>query len=56
MSATIPMGRMADPADIADACIYLSSPLSRYVTGAALPVDGGGERPAFLDAASGTHG
>ena len=56
VSATIPMGRMADPSDIADACVYLSSPLARYVSGASLSVDGGGERSRpFLDAASGTH-
>jgi NAD(P)-dependent dehydrogenase (short-subunit alcohol dehydrogenase family) len=48
------MGRLADPTDIADACIYLSSHLARYVSGAALAVDGGGERPAFLEA-SGTE-
>lgn len=56
VEATIPMGRLADPTDIADACLYLSSRLARYVSGAALAVDGGGERPAFLDAASGGEG
>lgn len=50
VNATIPMGRMCEPADIADACLYLASPLSRYVTGANLVLDGGGDRPAFLDA------
>jgi len=53
VEATIPMNRLADPTDIADACLYLSSPLARYVSGAALAVDGGGERPAFLEAAAG---
>ena len=53
VAATIPLGRMADPSDIGDACIFLSSSLARFVTGAALAVDGGGELPAFLDAASG---
>lgn len=50
VGATIPLGRMCDPDDIADACLYLVSPLARYVTGANLVLDGGGERPAYLGA------
>lgn len=46
----IPTGRMATPLDIANACLYLASPLASYVTGANLVLDGGGDRPAFLDA------
>ncbi|HLK01467.1 MAG TPA: SDR family oxidoreductase [Streptosporangiaceae bacterium] len=42
----IPMGRMATPADIAQACLYLSSPQAAYLTGADLPVHGGGEFPS----------
>jgi NAD(P)-dependent dehydrogenase (short-subunit alcohol dehydrogenase family) len=53
VSATIPLGRMASPQDIANACLYLSSPLSSYVTGSSLTVDGGGQLPSFADAASG---
>ncbi|MEL6609325.1 MAG: 2-dehydro-3-deoxy-D-gluconate 5-dehydrogenase KduD [Pseudomonadota bacterium] len=37
----IPMGRWADPEDIAGAVTYLASPAARYVTGITLPVDGG---------------
>lgn len=37
----IPMGRMGDPQDIANAAIYLASDLSNYVTGQVLTVDGG---------------
>jgi len=51
VGGTIPLGRMAVPDDVADACVYLASPLARYVTGAALTVHGGGERPAYLAAA-----
>lgn len=50
VGATIPLGRMCEPDDIADACLYLVSPLARYVTGANLVLDGGGERPAYLGA------
>jgi NAD(P)-dependent dehydrogenase (short-subunit alcohol dehydrogenase family) len=51
VSATVPLGRLAEPEDIADVCLFLASPLARYVTGAHLAVHGGGERPAYLDAA-----
>jgi NAD(P)-dependent dehydrogenase (short-subunit alcohol dehydrogenase family) len=44
----LPLKRMAEPADIAAACLYLASPLAAYVSGARLAVHGGGERPAFL--------
>jgi NAD(P)-dependent dehydrogenase (short-subunit alcohol dehydrogenase family) len=52
VNATVPMGRMAAPRDVADACLLLASPLAAYVTGANLLVHGGGERPAFLAAAN----
>lgn len=51
IEATIPLGRMGEPADVADACLFLCSPLARWISGANLVVHGGGERPAFLDAA-----
>jgi len=51
IAATIPLGRFGSPDDVADACLYLSSPVSSYVSGANLLIHGGGERPAFLDAA-----
>lgn len=55
VSATVPMQRLALPVDIANACLYLASPLASYVSGADLLVHGGGERPAFLDAATANH-
>jgi len=53
VGATIPLGRMAEPGDIGDACLLLASPLARYITGANLAVHGGCERPAYLDASQG---
>ena len=38
---TIPMGRMAHPAEIANAVGFFCSEASGYVTGANLPVNGG---------------
>jgi 2-deoxy-D-gluconate 3-dehydrogenase len=37
----IPIGRWADPDDMAGTAIWLASPASDYVTGIAVPVDGG---------------
>ncbi len=51
VAATVPLGRLGEPADVADACLFLASPLARYVSGSSLLVHGGGERPAFLTAA-----
>lgn len=51
VEATVPLGRLARPEEIGDACVFLSSPLASYVTGANLLAHGGGESPAFLDAA-----
>ncbi|TAM90507.1 MAG: SDR family oxidoreductase [Jatrophihabitans sp.] len=42
----VPMGRMAVPEDVANACLFLASPLAAYVNGADLAVHGGGEPPA----------
>jgi NAD(P)-dependent dehydrogenase (short-subunit alcohol dehydrogenase family) len=52
VARTIALGRLAEPEDVGHCCLFLSSPLASYVTGAALLLDGGGERPAFLDAAN----
>ena len=51
VAATVPLGRLGEPEDVGDACLFLASPLARYVSGATLVVHGGGERPAFLAAA-----
>jgi 3-oxoacyl-[acyl-carrier protein] reductase len=39
--ATIPLGRMSTPADIANACVWLAEDASAFITGVLLPVDGG---------------
>jgi NAD(P)-dependent dehydrogenase (short-subunit alcohol dehydrogenase family) len=55
VGATVPLGRMAEPSDVADVCLFLASPLARYVTGESIVVHGGGERPAYMDAAKNTR-
>lgn len=42
-AAAIPMLRMGNPADIADACLFLASTQASWITGSALQVHGGGE-------------
>jgi NAD(P)-dependent dehydrogenase (short-subunit alcohol dehydrogenase family) len=41
LNKIIPMGRVGNPEDIADAAIFLASDLSRYVTGDRIVVSGG---------------
>ncbi|MFJ1970682.1 SDR family oxidoreductase [Streptomyces sp. NPDC087903] len=52
VSRTVPLGRLAAPADVGAAAVFLASDTAAYITGASLLVHGGGERPAFLDAAT----
>jgi len=52
VAATVPLGRLARPADIGWAAAYLASDLAGYVSGASIEVHGGGEPPAYLDASS----
>jgi len=39
--ATIPMGRLSEPQDIANACLYLASDEAEFITGTVFEVDGG---------------
>jgi 3-oxoacyl-[acyl-carrier protein] reductase len=39
--ATIPLGRMSTPRDVAAACLFLASPDAEFLTGVCLEVDGG---------------
>lgn len=52
VSRTVPLGRLAAPADVGAAAVFLASDAAAYISGASLLVHGGGERPAFLDAAT----
>ncbi|MHB9879382.1 SDR family oxidoreductase [Pacificimonas sp. ICDLI1SI03] len=49
IAANIGAQRLGRASEIAEAALFLVSPAASYVTGAALNVDGGGERPPFLD-------
>jgi NAD(P)-dependent dehydrogenase (short-subunit alcohol dehydrogenase family) len=47
---------MGTPDDVAESCAFLGSAAASYITGSAITLHGGGERPAFLDAAAVEHG
>jgi len=49
VAATVPLGRVAEPADVGNAVAWLASPLASFVSGANLVVHGGGERLAFFE-------
>jgi len=40
-AAMVPLGRLAEPEDIADCAVFLASAAARYVTGEVLSVNGG---------------
>jgi NAD(P)-dependent dehydrogenase (short-subunit alcohol dehydrogenase family) len=41
LAASAPLNRIASPGEIASAILYLASPHARFMTGAALQIDGG---------------
>jgi NAD(P)-dependent dehydrogenase (short-subunit alcohol dehydrogenase family) len=52
VASTVPLGRMAEPGEIGDACVWLASAGAAYASGTNIVLHGGGERPAFLSAAN----
>jgi NAD(P)-dependent dehydrogenase (short-subunit alcohol dehydrogenase family) len=50
VAATVPLGRMGGPDDVAHACLFLASEGASYISGANLVLHGGGEWPSYLGA------
>jgi NAD(P)-dependent dehydrogenase (short-subunit alcohol dehydrogenase family) len=42
--ASIPLGRIAEPDEVASLCVYLASPLAHFVNGTMVEIDGGQEK------------
>lgn len=53
VARSLPLQRMGTGFDVAGAVLWLCSDLSSWVSGARINVDGGGERPYFLDLVKG---
>ncbi|SLK00875.1 SDR family oxidoreductase [Novosphingobium mathurense] len=53
VGASMPLGRMGTGKDAAGAVLWLCSEMASWVSGARINVDGGGERPYFLDLVKG---
>ena len=49
LTSIVPLGRLAEPSDVGNACLFLASPLASYISGAEIAVHGGGERSAYLN-------
>jgi NAD(P)-dependent dehydrogenase (short-subunit alcohol dehydrogenase family) len=45
VTATVPLGRMGRPSDVAGVCLFLSSDSASFITGSNIVVDGGGDDP-----------
>ena len=41
LAVSVPLARYGEASDVAQAALYLASEMASYVTGVALPVDGG---------------
>jgi NAD(P)-dependent dehydrogenase (short-subunit alcohol dehydrogenase family) len=54
VAATVPLGRMGTPADVAGLVLAMAGPFAPYLSGANVVLHGGGEWPAFLGAAQAT--
>ena len=42
--ASIPLGQIAEPDEVANLCVYLASPLAHFVNGTMIEIDGGQEK------------
>lgn len=48
VASVIPLGRLATPEDVAELCLFLTSPGSYYMTGTTVNLQGGGEWISYL--------
>lgn len=48
IASAVPLGRLGEPRDIADAMLFLASDAARYITGQTVIIDGGATLPETL--------
>ena len=50
---TLALGRLGEPSEVADVVLFCASPLASFMSGASVPVHGGGEVPSYLTVSTG---
>ncbi len=50
---TLALGRLGEPGEIANVVLFCASPLASFMSGASVPVHGGGEVPSYLTVSTG---
>ena len=53
VGGTLALGRLGKPSEVADVVLFCASPLASFMSGASVPVHGGGEVPSYLSASTG---
>ena len=53
VGGTLALGRLGEPAEVADVVLFCASPLASFMSGASVPVHGGGEVPSYLTVSTG---
>ena len=53
VGGTLALGRLGNPDEIADVVLFCASPLASFMSGASVPVHGGGEVPSYLTVSTG---
>ncbi|MEG3586289.1 MAG: SDR family oxidoreductase [Actinomycetota bacterium] len=50
IAATLPMQRLGDPQDVANACLFAASDKAKWISGSNIVLHGGGDKPTYLEA------
>lgn len=53
VGGTLALGRLGNPDEVADVVLFCASPLASFMSGASVPVHGGGEVPSYLTVTTG---
>ena len=53
VGGTLALGRLGNPDEVADVVLFCASPLASFMSGASVPVHGGGEVPSYLTVSTG---